>query len=89
MYVLTYICMYVYKSITYCSLLIATICFNESSISVDESQESLIFTMMISDPLSTDLMVTVFTTSGTATGELNITVCMYVHITHIHSNRAQ
>ena len=79
MYLRTYICTYIHR-ITFCLLFIATICFNETSISIIESQESLVFTIMITNPLSTDMTVTVATTNGTAIGEVNITVIMYIAI---------
>ena len=84
MYLRTYVRTYIH-CITLCLLFIATICFNETSISIIESQESLVFTIMITNPLSTDMTVTVATTNGTAIGVVNITVIMYIAIMHIHS----
>ena len=46
------------------------ICFNASSIHVNESQGSLILILLITEPPSADAIVTIITTDGTATGEV-------------------
>ena len=43
------------------------ICFNESSVHVNESQGTVIVFLTLTNPLSTDTIITVITTDGTAT----------------------
>ena len=71
-----FLCIYVrtYISCNTCHFLFAaTICFNESSVHVNEDQGSLIFTLIVSQPSSTGMTI-VITTNGTATGEVQIIV---------------
>ena len=57
---------------------LAFICFNEQSLLINENQESVTFTLNISNPSLTDEVITVIITNGTATGELIIVVYIYV-----------
>ena len=41
------------------------------------------FTLNLTDPLSTDITVTVITTDGTATGELLLLQCIIIIFKHI------
>ena len=52
------------------------ICINESSVSINEDQGSLMFTINLTNPSSTDMTITVVTTDRTAAGE---TLHAYVH----------
>ena len=50
------------------------ICFNESSLHVNESQGSVIVFLTLTNPSLTDVVTTVITTDGTAIGEAKIDV---------------
>ena len=72
-YILNFCILYHLKFNT-CHLLFAeTICFNESLVHANEDQGSLIFTLIIYKPSSTDMTIEI-TTNGTATGEVQIIV---------------
>ena len=67
----TYVASYMY---IFSSILATRICFGKSSVHINENHQSLMFTLNLTDPLSTDIKVTVITTDGTATGELIIII---------------
>ena len=55
-------------------LILATvICFNVPSISVNEDEGLVIFSVLITNPSSTDIMATLLTNDITATGEFAYT----------------
>ena len=45
------------------------ICFNKSSVSTNENRGSLMFTLNLTNPSSSDMTVTVMATDGTATSK--------------------
>ena len=55
------------------------ICFNESSVHVNESQGSVIVLLTLTNPLSTDTTITVNTTDGTATSKAGFVLATYKH----------
>ena len=68
----TYYFYYLYK-IFQC---VATICFNESSIQVNENDGSLTAALTISGSSSTDDIITVITTNDTANGKYELWLCI-------------
>ena len=59
------------------------ICFNESSVYVNESQGSVIAFLTLTNPSSTDIITTVNTTDGTAIGEAKIDAYLYIFTIYI------
>ena len=61
---------------TYCTsyFIASMMCFNESSVHVNESQGSVIVFLTLTNPSLTDVVTTVITTDGTAIGEAKIDV---------------
>ena len=57
---------------------LAILCFNESSLHVTEDQEIVIFALNITNPASSDSIITVVSANGAATGEAKTTVYIYI-----------
>ena len=53
------------------SLLATRICFGKSSEYINEYQRSVMFTLNLTNPLLTDIVIAVATTDGSATGKLD------------------
>ena len=51
-------------------------CINESSVCINEDQRSLMFTINLTNPSSTDMTIAVVITDRTTTGER---LHMYIH----------
>ena len=58
---------FVYKLLFLKNLAINT-CFNESSMSISEDQGSLIFSILLTNPSSTDIIMRIVSTNGAAIG---------------------
>ena len=50
-------------------LLASRVCFNRSSLHIFEHQQSLMDTIVLTNPLPADTIITLITRDGTATGE--------------------
>ena len=57
------------------------VCFNETSLQVIEKEKSAIFSVILTNPSSNDIMIKLVTADGTAAGNLNIN---YMH-TNVHN----
>ena len=83
-YTYVYVCILAnHVAIYFSSILVTRICFGKSSVHINENHRSLMFTLNLTDPLSTDITVTVITTDGTATGELLLLQCIIIIFKHI------
>ena len=54
------------------------ICFNSSSVYITEDQGSAMFTLLLNNTSSLDLIATVITTNGTAIGKLRMSTCICI-----------
>ena len=60
-----------------CTILETVMCFNDTSISINEDQGLVVFSIRFTNPSSSNITIPVITTDGTATGEIKIIVIMY------------
>ena len=67
LYIVTYV--HIGMVIFIIFVLETTICFSDSSVHVTEDQGSLVFTLVLTNPSSLDIIPTVITTAGTAFGK--------------------
>lgn len=56
----------------------SVLCFNESSVFVNEDHGLVMLMPTLTYPSSTDIMVTVITTDGTTTGEVKVDNLQYI-----------
>ena len=58
-----------YTYINYYTIIDATVSFEQQTYTVEEAEEMVVLTLVLSNPSSTDISIEVFSTNGSATGK--------------------
>ena len=70
--------MYIYAYINYYTIIDATISFEQQTYIVEEAEEMVVLTLVLSNPSSTDISIEVLGIDGSATGKQLTISCTIV-----------
>ena len=72
LYYFSYVFLCFYVFLINCMYVVITTCFVESSLQVVENQRSVVFSVMLSNPSSANILLKIFSNKESTTGELKM-----------------
>ena len=61
-------------------ILVTIMCFNDTSIAINEDQGLVVFSILLTNPSSADITIPIITNDVTANGEVDIAINTYIDV---------